>query len=651
MMGMRGTRALLVGAVAVVATAVAPTSSPALELPVLPGVTTANESSNVNPEEGGGFSSPFTEPGPECPHEPLRDTTEARIVCKPAAVNVIALPNGKILYWDGLEAEEDVNLSIVAELGDKAVDDQSRLLDLSGPSWSEPSPVDGGANGVEGSEYLLKNAPAPLEEVLNDPGGAPGALFCSDQVLLPDGRVLTPGGTHYYSEPHIPESQLGVAELEGLRNTRIYDPSTNTWTETGQMHWGRWYPSLVTLANGNVFVASGVTKLVKPVYPEHPLDSGTNVRETETYDVTSGTWTPNGESASRSLPLYPRLHLLPDGKVYYDAGGQVFNPFGEAYDEATWALAAVYNPATASWRSLGVPLGISAEVPSLNVSPTLGFRGSSFSIMLTLKPPYTKAQFLSAGGVLGVTPGSYLATSASEINTVDTAREDALSSVATGPLKQPRWFSTGVLLPTGKVMDFSGANRDEVVAPGTGFPIRQAEQFDPETGRWTAMATAHEQRTYHNTALLLPSGQILIGGHAPISTLDTFNFTLPGGFTEDFRNPSFEIYNPPYMYWGPRPDINAVSGNFARGASVTVTTPDAPRVASVVLVRNTALTHTVDGDQRTVELPITARSGGSLQVEVPSSTAVLPPGPYMLFINKQTPKGLVPSTGRQLTLH
>ena len=236
----------------------------------------------------------------------------------------------------------------------------------------------------------MPNAPGPLEQILNDPGGAPGALFCSDQVLLPDGRVLTPGGTHYYSEPHVPGSDLGLVELEGLRNTRIYDPGSNTWTQSGQMNYGRWYPSLVTLPNGNVFVASGVTKLAKPAYPEHLLDSGTNVRQTETYDVASGKWTANGESASRSLPLYPRLHLLPDGKVYYDAAGQVFNPFGQAYDEATWISAAAYDPAAKSWKSLGVPLGVSADLGNLNVSPTLGFRGSSFSIMLPLEPPYTK---------------------------------------------------------------------------------------------------------------------------------------------------------------------------------------------------------------------------------------------------------------------
>jgi hypothetical protein len=614
-------------------------------------IVSAPAYASAGPAEVGEFSSPFVEPGGDCPHGAPLTETEAKITCKPTAVNIVALPNGKLLYWDGLEAEEDVKLSIVAELGDKAVNDQSRLLDLSGPTWSEPAPVDGGANGSENTEYLVPGAPGPLEQILNDPGGASGALFCSDQVLLPDGRVLTPGGTHYYSEPHLPESDLGVAELEGLRNTRIYNPSTNTWTETGQMNYGRWYPSLVTLPSGNVFVASGVTKLVKPVYPQRVLDSGTNVRETETYDVASGKWTANGESASRSLPLYPRLHLLPDGKVYYDAAGQDFNPFGEAYDEATWISAAAYDPANRTWKSLGIPLGISAELGNLNVSPTVGFRGSSFSIMLPLKPPYTKAQFLSAGGVLGTTPGSYLPTSASEINTVDTAHNDAFSSTATGPLTRPRWFSTGVMLPTGKVMTFSGATVDEVVAPGTGFPIRQAEQFDPETGKWTPMATAHEERTYHNTAILLPSAQILIGGHAPISTLDTFNITIPGGFTENFRNPSFEIYNPPYMSWGPQPTISSVSANFARGANVTVATPQAQEIGSVMLVRNTALTHTVDGDQRTVELPITSRAGGSLQVSVPSSSAVLPPGPYMLFINKRTAKGLQPSAAHQLTLY
>jgi hypothetical protein len=51
-----------------------------------------------------------------------------------------------------------------------------------------------------------------------------------------------------------------------------------------------------------------------------------------------------------------------------------------------------------------------------------------------------------------------------------------------------------------------------------------------------------------------------------------------------------------------------------------------------------------------VELPISSRSAGGVTVDVPGSAAVLPPGPYMLFVNKRTAKGLVPSTARQLRL-
>ena len=63
------------------------------------------------------------------------------------------------------------------------------------------------------------------------------------------------------------------------------------------------------------------------------------------------------------MPLFPRLHLLPNGHVYYDVAGQSFNPFGPSYDEAFWNLASTFDPATSSWTDLGVP-GLSA-LPAL----------------------------------------------------------------------------------------------------------------------------------------------------------------------------------------------------------------------------------------------------------------------------------------------
>ncbi|HZN14756.1 MAG TPA: galactose oxidase-like domain-containing protein [Acidimicrobiales bacterium] len=616
-------------------------------LPTIPGLTVAGPISG-GPAALGAFGVPFSEPGADCPQ-----TNGSTATCKPAAVNVVVLPNGKVLYWNGLEGEEGVNLSLVAEGGDTLTNDQTRLLSLAGgtPSWSTPSPADGGGNGSAYTEYLLPGMPAPLDAVFNSPGSALGALFCADQVLLADGRVLTPGGTHWYAEPSVPGTGLGVAELEGLRETRIYNPATNTWSQSGRMNYGRWYPSLVTMPDGKVFVASGVTKLLKPLYPGHPMDSGTNVRQTETYDPVSGTWSDNGAGAARSLPLYPRLHLLPDGNVYYDGGGQTFNPMGEAYDEPTWNLTALYNPSSRAWRSLTVPIQVWVDTPSHVPAITAGFRGSSFSVMLPLAPPYSQASFLSAGGVLGTTPGAYFATQASTINTIDTAAGDRFNSAATSPLVNARWFSTAVALPTGQVMAFSGANRDDTFGPATSFAVTQAELFDPATKTWTAMASGHKQRTYHNSAVLLPSGEVLVGGHAPISALYSYNTTLPGGFNPNFRDPTFEIYKPPYLFWGPRPAITSVGASmlgYGQSLALGVTTGQPGPIESVMLVRNAAMTHLVDGDQRSIVLPITSRTANGLTVSTPPTGAVAPPGPYLLFVNQRTSQGLVPSIAAQV---
>ena len=143
-------------------------------------------------------------------------------VCKPAAGSVTVLTSGKVLYWNALEGTERVQAHIVAEYGNVAQNDQTRVLDLrkSPFSWRRPTPVDAGANpgGYETGAII----PGGNRDTTND-----GALFCSDLNFLADGRVLAAGGTAYYLDPEVGETGLGVSELEGLRNARIYDPKTN----------------------------------------------------------------------------------------------------------------------------------------------------------------------------------------------------------------------------------------------------------------------------------------------------------------------------------------------------------------------------------------------------------------------------------------
>jgi hypothetical protein len=596
--------------------------------------------------------------------------------CLPAGASMVQLANGKIAYWNALEGEEAIagTDSVLLDGGRLTVNDESRVLDqhTGKPTFAKPSPVDAGAHQTEHPDDLPLGPLSAQHYSYNN-----GSMFCSDQVLLADGGVIDVGGTDYYTEPYIPVAKTGVIELEGVKNSRIFNPKTNTWTLGPSLNYGRWYPSLVTLPDGSLFIASGVGKLIKPVYPTDPARSGTNVEQTETLNVNASkpAWTVNPASADKALPLFPRLHLLPNGHVYYDAAGQDFNPAGQSYDEALWETASSYDPKTKSWNDLGIPGADPAFLlKNPTAAPYAGFRGSTFSAALTMRPSavvngvpqYTSASYLTAGGVLGVSPGSYVAVADSRIATVDTAGgTEKMTTTATGPLSTGRWYGFATPLPNGQVYVSSGANVDEVDLPGSESPIRTTELFTPTIdakgdytgGSWANAGSQARKRTYHNGAVLQPDGSVLIGGHAPIATA-YFQTTdlpdLPGrDGTNNHHDASFQVWQPPYIGDPARPSVSGVT---ASGRTLVVHTADAARIASVVVMRNTAETHLVDADARTISLPVLSRGAGTVTVGLPSTTNVLPAGPYMLFANKSKTSDmsghnaadLLPSVGKQL---
>jgi hypothetical protein len=144
-------------------------------------------------------------------------------------------------------------------------------------------------------------------------------------------------------------------------------------------------------------------------------------------------------------------------------------------------------------------------------------------------------------------------------------------------------------------------------------------------------------RQHHSVAVLLPDGRVLVaGGIDP---------TLGGTPMRDQR--SLEIFRPPYLSAGTRPAITTAPASVSWGASFIVQSPNAATIKSAVLLRPSALTHHTDAGLRWIKLPIVGFAGANLTLRAPSTRAVAPPGPYMLFLLNAAG---VPSVARFVTL-
>ena len=559
------------------------------------GVTAAQEGASSL----GRFSAPFAE-DPTFNDRPPQTYEEAKRT--PPAVHMAMLPDGRVAYFGGNEGNEDLKGPLPTDGGRVLKPASSRLLDMRKGTtlFTKPGNNTGG--------------PTLIED-----------LFCADQRVLMDGRLLAVGGSVWATDPVDispvtgDEGPAGTMEAYGSDATRWLDfrHKTPKWVgeERHRMQKRRWYPTAVTLADGRVLVASGVDRLIWNLPGQDRADIR-NVKQMEVFDPRTNGWEMEPASADISLPLYPRLHLAHDGNVVYVGAGDMWAPVGWAADEALWNLQQVYDPDTKEWVVSGVG--------------AFGARGDAFTMPLMMKAPYDTTRILVGAGTIGTSPSSYLGTALSEIITYEHGKT---RSTRTGDLNQPRWFTSGVLLPSGQVVALAGGDKNANVVFGTDASIRRAELFDPETRTWSPLAAATRERTYHSTAILLPDGRILLGGHAPQPLGGEQH---PPGAAPNLKDPSFEIYTPPYLdpARGRRPRITAAKAGmaYARPRAKPYAMRVSGKPSKVVLMHLPATTHVMDADQRGVELEFRRGRKGRLSVTPPPHGAVAPPGFYYLFV-------------------
>ena len=383
-------------------------------------------------------------------------------------------------------------------------------------------------------------------------------VFCNSMTVLSDGRVFINGGTIQYDPFH------------GQLKSTIFDPSNNTFTDVQNMAHGRWYPTVITLGDGRVMTWSGSN------------ETGTTNNAVELYTVgpVGAGWSTQF-IAPFTPPLYPRLHLLPNGKVFYSGWGR---------------SSALFDPSNTTWTQ--------------NVATTVygSQRTYGSSVLLSLTPANNYDPRVM---ILG---GNSPATATTEIIDMGAATSKWVSGP---PMSQPRIEMNAVILPNGKVLAVGGSTNDE----DTGSLSLNADLYDPVANTFSSAGVNASERLYHSVALLLPDATVWLAGGNP--NRGTYNNTV-------------EIYQPPYLFQAngtaaPRPSIGSAPAAITYANPFTVQTPDAASISSVVLVKNGSSTHAFNMDQRLVGVSFTAGSG-SLTVTAPPNGNIAPPGYYMLFL-------------------
>ena len=230
--------------------------------------------------------------------------------------------------------------------------------------------------------------------------------------------------------------------------------------------------------------------------------------------------------------------------------------------------------------------------------------------MSLLLPPAQNQKVMVIGG--GDTGDSADAVASTAIVDLKSANP---TFVAGPTLSEPKMYVSAVILPNSTVVETGGSRKSrEAVPPGTASTF-STQIYDPATGSLTDAPPSTMQRGYHSSAVLLPDGRVATFGGNPND--NSFEMRI-------------EIYTPGYWY-GSRPVIDSVASELPRGTAMPITTHGTNPVASAVLVRPMAVTHSFDPAQRLVDLPFVATPTAG-QITVPTNANLVPPGWYMLFV-------------------
>jgi hypothetical protein len=309
-------------------------------------------------------------------------------------------------------------------------------------------------------------------------------------------------------------------------------------------------------------------------------DGGKDLPEVRTSDGTFRLLT--GADTYYLASYYPRNFVAPDGKIFGIAYTQMFriDPSG-----------------TGSLTRAG-------KFTSGNTG------GSSTAVM------FRPGRILQVGGGTDDTAAS-LNASIIDINSAT----PVITALPQATYR--RHWPNATVMADGRVFLSGGSTSNNNPVNGVAYT---SEIFNPVTNSWSLGATAKQMRLYHSTALLLPDATVLtLGGGS-----------LGGGNPGPQLNLNAEVYYPPYLFNAngtpaSRPIISSAPMSVAPATKFRIGTPTVSAITRVTLIKSGSVTHSLDMDQRFLELPFTV-IGGELEATLPANIYETPPGYYLLFV-------------------
>jgi Domain of unknown function (DUF1929)/Glyoxal oxidase N-terminus len=324
------------------------------------------------------------------------------------------------------------------------------------------------------------------ESHLSLPNTTTTDIFCNGQVVVPaDGKVLLTGG----------DKTINGVRNFGSADINQFDYQRNTLSPVAdKLSRARWYPSVMTMPNGDVLVTGGLVN-------------------NSLYSITPDLYTPgkgwrklDGATSDSAFGFlnwfYPRTWVAPNGQAF------IVNQTGTTFMLDTAGTGKIRT------TPLILPMGYHSH-PSTMFAPgrILTIRGTAVQVV----------------DLRGARP----------------------TATALPNLPRLRHWANLTALADGQLL-LSGGSAELNKAIRVTY---QTALWNPDTMKWTPGATAAKMRLYHSIAILLPDGRVLTGGGGapgPETRLDAELYSPPYLFKADGTLAERPVIQdaPAYVSWG-----------------------------------------------------------------------------------------------------